>query len=332
MPKLANTRYGPSSLGLIFVSLFVGQPGAAGAQTITSTPDGARHFIVWAHSDIQPRNTSERQHYELAIADVRDNLPPIDMAIVAGDIVQRHECSDDYEWFLATRSKARIPYWFEIAGNHDARNFALYFKYIRKPLYYSVSVGNLLLIFLSDEVNSSPTEISDSAFRWWRELVIENQDKNIITVTHAYLAQSRLFAHWLYRSKVLGSSRFADVLREHRVDIWLSGHTPAPAHVVRSENLVTELNGILFVNVSGIRKEYGIHTKSRLLVFQTGSPVVSLKLRDHEERAYVEGREIRLCLSHAFTYDGTAPRVSMPKGTVAPRSPPSGPDEPDARP
>lgn len=303
---------------LAFFSLFMLPSCATLAQNAAVTPFTAGDFVIWAHSDIQPRTPQEKRHYETAIADVRANLPPIDLAIVAGDIVQRHRCADDYAWFLHTRSRARVPYWFEIAGNHDARNFAAYFEHIRKPLYYSVNVGNLLMIFLSDEVNSSPSEISDTTFRWWRKLVVENQDKIIITVTHAYLAQSKLFGHFLYRSNILGSNRFARVLKKHRVDIWLAGHTTAPDHFGRSEHLVEELGGTLFVNVSSVRHDFGMDTKSRFLVFRQGSPVVSVKLRNHDAHAFVDDREIRLCLEHRFEHDGKPPRMSLPDGTIAP--------------
>ncbi len=47
------------------------------------------YLKIWVHSDIQPRKKSERRHYETSIRDIRSNIKDIDIAIVAGDIVQR---------------------------------------------------------------------------------------------------------------------------------------------------------------------------------------------------------------------------------------------------
>ncbi len=80
------------------------------------------YLIVWAHSDIQPRKLSERKYYEAAVADMNDNFPKIDIALVAGDIVHWSNAAEDYDWFVKTKGKTSIKYWYEIAGNHDQNN------------------------------------------------------------------------------------------------------------------------------------------------------------------------------------------------------------------
>ena len=40
------------------------------------------YFIIWAHSDIQPREVSEREYYEKAIDDINRNVPNIKIALV----------------------------------------------------------------------------------------------------------------------------------------------------------------------------------------------------------------------------------------------------------
>ena len=37
------------------------------------------YLIIWAHSDIQPRDLSERKYYESAIADINNNFQKIDI-------------------------------------------------------------------------------------------------------------------------------------------------------------------------------------------------------------------------------------------------------------
>ncbi len=292
--------------------------------SIAGTPPGNNtvknrdSYIIWAHSDIQPKNRWERNYYKIAIEDIRKNLPPVDMALLAGDIIQRRkDAEDDYRWFIKIRRSASIPYWFEIAGNHDARSFAHYFRFIRKPLYYSVYAGNLLIICLSDEVNNSPTEISEEAFQWWKDEVIKNQNRmNIITVTHAALPESGLLFSGIYRSKILGSKRFTGVLKKYRVDLWLSGHTSSPPGMGYNENFVKELNNTLFINISGIRKELGMNVCSRILFFKEKSNEMIIKMRDHNKRKFIKEREIRLKMLFPFRFASRKPLTKIPQGII----------------
>jgi hypothetical protein len=281
-------------------------------------PPAHNNFTIWAHSDIQPENNDDRKYYELALDDVKNNFPPVSMAIVAGDIVQGEKSKNTFLWYLEVRKKVNIPYWYEIAGNHDARNFANYFHYVRKPLCYAVKQGNVAIIFLSDEVNSSPTEISDTTFEWWKKLVTENQDKTIITVTHAYLKKSALFGHSFYRSNILKSERFVRVLKQSRVDLWLAGHTSAPDIGSNKMNVLKELHNIMFLNISSIRSDMGIDVSSRLIIFEQGSDIMTIKTRNHEEKKFPKDRVYRIKLRAPFKNTTSKPEILVPKGMLIP--------------
>ncbi len=275
------------------------------------------YCLIWALSDIQPKNREEREHFRDAVNDIRRNYPLPDAAILAGDIVQRKEDSpDDFKWFLKTREEAGIRYWYEIAGNHDARSLGEYFTYIKKPYYYSVEIGNIRIILLSDEVNNSPTVISDEAFNWWRKEVTGNQDKNIITVTHAALPQSGLAFTGIYRSQILDSKRFTEVLKKYRVDLWLSGHTTTPYIRGFNERYVPELNNTLFINLSAIRREVTTSVSSRLFVFKKNSRELVIRMRDHDKREFKSGLELKYKLRHPFQMKDPAPRIIYPPGLV----------------
>ena len=246
------------------------------------------------------------------------SLGPVNMAILAGDIVQYAVSDSDFRWILETRALAGIPHWYEIAGNHDQRNIANYFKYIRKPLYYTVTAGNLVVILLSDEVNSSPQEVSDHAFQWWETWVAGNQDKTIITVTHAQIPESGLMFSSIYRSRVLGSERFTAVLKKYRVDLWLSGHTTSPELGDFNENTVKELNGTLFINISSIRREPGMSVRSRIIYLAEKSDEMIIKFRDHDKKKFITGHEKRLRLRAPFRGPAGAPKIHFPPGTIIP--------------
>jgi predicted phosphodiesterase len=273
---------------------------------------GSRYLKIWVHSDIQPRNLSERSHYETSIQDIRSNIKDVYIAIVAGDIVQRRTRFQTYEWFLKLRSQTAIKYWYEIAGNHEAKNLSNYHRYLGKPLYYSVRVGNIVFLFLSDEIDSPPTEISERAFRWWRERVIENQHNIIITVTHGLLQQSNLLGTTLSKMIIKDSERFAEILKKYRVDIWISGHTHLPHYLPGKSRVANELNGTLFIDVSAIRKDLFADIESSIFTFRVNSIYVLIQSRNHEKHQYNNGLDVLHQLHHPFIWDGSPPKISYP--------------------
>lgn len=267
-------------------------------------------LVMWVHSDIQPHTPSQYWHYETAVKDMARHLTGVTMAIVAGDIVQFSKSPQDYEWFLKTREGARVPYWFEIAGNHDAKDFPTFQKYFTRPLHYAVTVGNILIVLMSDEQNSPDTDISPLTFEWWKNLVVNNQDRILITVTHAHLKESNLAASSIYTMIIKDGERFAEVLKKYRVDVWISGHTHMPYYVPGRTNAVPELNGTLFMDVASIKKDFFLDTiDSRILIFERGSNVMKMRVRDHEKHQFVQGLDVNHPLGRAFDWDGSPPVV-----------------------
>jgi len=278
--------------------------------TLKDTDSRDDFFIIWSHSDIQPRDESDREAYETAVYDVAHNLPRPDMAIVAGDIVHsRLNSEDDFKWYLKTKELAGIDYWFEIAGNHDMKDYENYKKYINKPLHYSVTVGNMLILFMSDEDRFPPQYISEETFNWWKKQVIGNQDKIIVTVTHAYLKHSGLFMADKVESRtILNSERFEDVLKKYRVDLWLAAHTHIPSFFGFNENRVKEFNNTTFINISRIRRDMHFNPESRVIILKNNSPVMIIKTRDHDSEKYIQRREIVINLPKNFVFHSKKPK------------------------
>jgi predicted phosphohydrolase len=269
--------------------------------------------VLWAHSDIQARNDAEKKQYECAVGDVAKNIGTLDAVILAGDIIQGSPSGDadsDFLWFNSVRSKIVTRGWYEISGNHDARFQETYDRYIKKPLHYSVRMGNLLMIFMSDEDGrTSGTEISDRAFLWWKNLVESNRDKIIMTVTHTNLDHAGFrFAVMPYRN-IGGSKRFEEVLEKERVDIWLSAHTHSPSKLNMNEVLpVKSGKKTFFLNVASIRKDFFFsEVESRFLLFKKGSDILTVKTRYHEDEKFIDYRELSIKLSHPFEWDGSDP-------------------------
>jgi hypothetical protein len=271
---------------------------------------GTRRLIVWAHSDIQPRDPVEMVHYQIAVRDVSDFLPGVDAAVVAGDIVHSRKSAHVYwEWFLRTRETAGIPYWFEIAGNHDANDLSAYRRHVRKPLHYAVRIGNAVFILMSDERHGSITDISDPVFRWWRRLVLENRHCVLVTVTHGGLAQSGLLSTVNPTMTIRGSGRFAMALKEHPVDLWISGHSHLPGFLEGKRSRTWAFPETVFLDVSSIRKDRLGSIESWFLILENGSRKAIVVRRDHLSHRFSRTPALRFSVRTAFSWDGSPPEM-----------------------
>jgi hypothetical protein len=271
-----------------------------------------RAFVVWMLSDIQPSTSAERVFFEQTIGDINDYPGRVDMAVIAGDLVKSRSQDEDFTWFLGIRNRSRVEHWYEIAGNHDVRSQPLFHKYFPQPAYYGVEVGNLLLLLLSDELPSSKTDISEEAFRWWREMVMKNQDRIIITVTHGQLENSGLLGSSFASRQIAGSARFEKVLRQARVAVWASGHNHLPQGLPGTVSVQGELGRTCFVNVSAIDSGPFTDSQSRFLIFEEGSDRLLIRSRNHHLGRFDEGLDVLLPLDKPFK-SGQGPAIITPR-------------------
>ncbi len=286
--------------------------GCAGVRTGES-PEGrpvvgkGTAFVVWMLSDIQPPTKADRHFFERAITDVNERVTQVDMAVIAGDLMKSRSKDEDFAWFFNTRNRSKIQHWYEIAGNHDARSMPLFRQYFPRPSYYGVGLGNILLLLLSDESLSSKTDISDAAFQWWRDMVLNNQDRIIITVSHGQLENSGLLGSSFASRQIAGSNRFEKVLQEARVAVWASGHTHLSHGLPGTVIIQEKLGGTCFVNVSAIDTGPFLSSQSRFLFFEEGSDRLLIRSRNHSLGRFDEELDIVLTLNKPFVLSNREP-------------------------
>jgi predicted phosphodiesterase len=260
-----------------------------------------RQFLVWMLSDIHPKTTLDRSVFEAAVADVNENIGPVDMGIMAGDLLKSRSHDDDFNWFIETRNKANVTDWYQIAGNHDVRSGPIFYKYFPQPQYYAVKYGNLLFLFLSDQSVASRTDISDDAFLWWKNMVESNRKKIIITVSHAQLKRSGLLGSSFSSRVIHNSERFEKVLQQEKVALWVSGHNHLPQRLSGSGSVRNDLGGTCFINVSSISNELFLDSESRFFYFQDGSDVVWIRSRNHTKQLFNTDLDIQIPLGKSFS-------------------------------
>ena len=273
-------------------------------QVVSGEPNNT--LKIWALSDIQPKNDEQKRELDDAIRDINKNVPDIDFAIVAGDIVNDAD-ERDFDWYISTKPSSYIKVWYEIAGNHDLKldRGEGYKRKIGGDFYYSVAKGNILFIFMSNEARGKATYISDETFNWWRDLVISNQDKIIVVITHAPLQGSGIPFSSMHDKQVLDSGRFARVLKDYRVDMWISGHLHLPHSFTNNIVVKKKYNGTIFMNISSVRTELlGLKdSESRILTFSCGSDQVLIRSRNHTERKYGKDLDATFKISKGYKCD-----------------------------
>ncbi len=271
-------------------------------------------LVLWVFGDIQPRseNKNDRLCLEIAVNDIA-KMKNIDGAICVGDIVQHGSqdlAEEAYTWFYNLYSKTGLSRkdLYEIAGNHDARNIDAYLKATGKPLHYSLQYGNLLIILLSDEKDSSGSDISDGAFNWWKNLVETNRDKNIITITHSHLGGSGFVYNIISYRNVQGSERFREVLKKEKVELWLCGHTHVPSFLGLSKRQISSLGDTVFMNTASIREDFPFSdAESRIITLKKGSDQMTVQIRNHRQAEFKGILEQVIKLKSKFEYDGKGP-------------------------
>ncbi len=255
---------------------------------------------VWVLADIQPRNSKHRKAFTRAVNDINASVPEVQFAVVAGDIVNSPS-PEVFDWYIKEKSSSYINKWHEIIGNHDLKtdDGVLFRKKLQVQPHYSRSYGNMLFIFLSDEVRGKPTEINDDTFEWWKNLVINNQDKILVVITHAPLEGSKIPFSSFRDRQILRSERFRNILKKYRVDLWLSGHLHLPHGLTNTLNTVSKLNNATFIHVSSIRPEiFGLkHSQSRILDFFCDEDKVRVMSRDHSRKRWNHGLMQEITLS-----------------------------------
>jgi len=260
-------------------------------------------LTVWALADIQPTNRGHEEAFEIAITDINDNVPNVDFAIVAGDIVNQTE-AQTFDWYVQTRDGSYISEWYEIIGNHDLKTDMgkLFREKLREEVNYSLLKGNILFIFMSDSERGKPTEISEEVFNWWKELVVNNQDKIIVVTTHAALEDSGIPFSSFRDRQIINSVRFTQVLKEYRVDLWLSGHLHLPHAMMNNIVEQDKLGGTIFVHISSIRPEVmGLkESESRVLTFVCGSDKALIRVRNHKDKTFVPNQDRVFTLSKEY--------------------------------
>lgn len=272
------------------------------------------HYTLDAASDpasqaASPQAARKRQ----AVEDI-NGWKDVDLVAVLGDIVARYGSKDEYaqaKLFVDAISKPKAV----VAGNHE-------YKYADQPdaqgklhggspesqreklerfkrtfglpeLYYTKTLGNYLLVFLSTDAVGGrfTTEISEIELGWLEETLRKHRRSSTLIFFHAPLKGTLEN----YSPKINGDMRIAqpekkldDLLRANpQVLLWVSGHTHTPATNVSFNSPVNVYQGrVINIHNSDLNRRT-IWTNS---IFLYRDRIV-VKTWDHAAGGWLEGSE-----------------------------------------
>ncbi len=291
-----------------FLTLTGCNVGASSGKALTAEnwfiPDET--LTVWTLSDTHIKNEAHIKPFQNAIGDINENVPDIDMAINAGDVVN-FPTEESYDLYIRTRDQSYIKEWHEIIGNHDYKTDKgkIFQSKLKEKPNYTVEKGNILFIFMSNADRGKATVISDETFEWWKDLVIKNQDKIIVVITHAPLDGSGITFSGIKERQITDSKRFRDVLKKYKVDLWFSGHLHIPQEMFGTIVKQKKLNGTVFIELSSIRPDImGMkEPESRVVYFACGTDKVLVRSRNHEMRTFMPALDKVFTLSKPYKCD-----------------------------
>ena len=241
-------------------------------------------------------------------------------------------CDEDADnWFTE---------WIDPLGDNTKvskiRNYRRPFKVTGTWARYRFVAGNILFLMLSDR-NDAPQPIGRGAradkgyggypagaitretFEWWKQQVLENQDKVIVTVHHHVLRDTTTasgegegkryhhskrdrehasYLHFVFEedgSELEVSSAteafhsfFREFEAEHgkpAIDLWIGGHThvAGPEDRTGGKSITETRFGVTFLQVAALTQFHGGSTPlSRVLEFEDGRDSVTAKVFLHQ--------------------------------------------------
>jgi predicted MPP superfamily phosphohydrolase len=250
-------------------------------------PVHERRVWLWAdsHNGLPKGGKDGAQWAELSLREMQKNLPPPDYTLVLGDITHRYK-PEEFRAYHRLRAMSGWPRWYELAGNHDFNGTTSgdYQRYVRSEERYVLVDGNLAWIFVSAERGMSDGIVRPPTRRWLPEVLAKHQDKNVIVCTHQLVEDTLRDSD--HDGAVLHPTEWiAQLLKDHRIDVWLCGHEHGPK---RDRRQIRRIGRTMFINVASLSHAYGTQACNSFMFRMTaGTRRVEALCRHHDRERYV---------------------------------------------
>jgi hypothetical protein len=245
---------------------------------------------VWAFSDVhfgfEEDGRDGSGWMRGALADL-GALGTVEYALVLGDIAHNGRRAELTQ-YASIRDASAIPAWFELIGNHEYfdDDIAGYYSIVNPRTSYAVLDGNLLYVFISDEVSGIEGNISAGTFLWLQRLLADNGDKNCIVCSHqcvfGTVRGSTSSNRYIYPAAMISY-----LLDTYMIDLWLCGHQHYDPYAVSD---IYDNGKTLFINVASLNHAYGTGKSESVLLYLTENSRELIALRRVHDTELFEPR------------------------------------------
>jgi 3',5'-cyclic AMP phosphodiesterase CpdA len=278
--------------------------GALGTPQASAAAD-SKLRKAWVLSDLHCGYTEGgkdgSEWFELACKDMKQDYADIAYAITLGDITHGGN-ETQLKNYIKTRDASGFLTWYEVAGNHEYHDGKAdsYKQLIRSTNPYSVVDGNLVWIFLSDEMPGVQGDLKPESCDWLENELLKHKGKNLIVCSHQGVKNTTLNTHRGDRH-IHPADRISAIIAKSNIALWMSGHehqSPYTAkHIARVENTT-------YINVASLSHAYKTgSSQSCLLEFVSGAREIIARRRTHDTRTFMPEFEVKIPLPYPLAFE-----------------------------
>ena len=204
---------------------------------------GSKLYSFGALSDIHIGESTAEDDYKRALTWLSQN---VDFICECGDLIHgkpSDAVDTQIEQYKVCRASATVPV-YAIAGNHDGAYVAnvetVISSYAGNPLYYSITQGNDVFIFVGNVSSTAGALFTTAELQWLYETLETNRNKRCFLFQHVRPDDGCGNALGIYTYDVWGGTEqtvFESLLRHYPNVIFFHGHSHLKFHMQKYSDL-----------------------------------------------------------------------------------------------
>lgn len=204
--------------------------------TLTLPTPGKRLYSFGALSDVHIGASTAKNDFKVALSYLSENT---DFICVCGDLIDgwwsdnfdEHIAEQISDYVSCVEDSASVPV-YAIAGNHDSAYVtnveSQISTYTGKTLYYSVSHGNDVFIFVGIKSDAHGSLFAQGELQWIYETLEANRNKRCFILQHVRPDDACGNALGIYTYDIWGGTEqivFESLLRHYKNIVLFHGHS-----------------------------------------------------------------------------------------------------------
>jgi predicted phosphodiesterase len=196
--------------------------------SLTPPDTRSRWYCFGVLSDVHIGNDTASDDFAAALTHLSGET---DFVCISGDLIHNNSTDQPTEYKRIVDSYAKVPV-YACTGNHDAGYFypieSNVESYTGRPLYYSITHGNDVFIFVGVKGNNVGTLFTQAELQWLYETLEQNRNKRCFVFQHVRPDDSCGNALGIYKNDIWGGTDqtvFESLLRHYKNIVLFHGHS-----------------------------------------------------------------------------------------------------------